>query len=404
MQERPQVELIDPMSPYFSDAEIHSLWRTIGCLCFSGGAGAMSKRCSVWLVMILIGGAPTDLMSQDIGPDVMYAHFIDVGQGDATLLEFSCGAVLIDAGGQDPITSDRLIGYLDNFFDRRPDLNQTISTIIVTHNHTDHTSTLRRVIEEFTVETVVENGQRGSSRDPGDTPLRWMMRRISQGQFSVALVQIDDSEIVEDIGLITPEIDPVDCAGTDPIISIVSADLAENPGWAQRSFRNKNNHSLVVRVEFGHATFLFTGDLQAPAIETMVEYYDGVPTLDVDVYQVGHHGSHNATTETLLETMVDLEIAVISMGACDNRRGNWTGYRYGHPRADIVSMLSDAIDRRRSTPKDVYIAEGTRDFRRIEMRDAIYATGWDGTVRIRATASGRYRVDLVNQRTTPTTC
>ena len=46
--------------------------------------------------------------SAQIANDVMYAHFIDVGQGDATLLEFSCGAILIDAGGQNGETTDKL--------------------------------------------------------------------------------------------------------------------------------------------------------------------------------------------------------------------------------------------------------------------------------------------------------
>lgn len=51
----------------------------------------------------------------------------------------------------------------------------------------------------------------------------------------------------------------------------------------------------------------------------------------------------------------------------------------------------DGITRSR-TPKDVHIAWSTRRFARRRMRDAIFATGWDGTVKVRATAQGSFRV------------
>ena len=52
----------------------------------------------VFFSVVLLFTAPQRLLSQD---NVMVAHYIDVGQANATLLEFSCGAVLIDAGAQD---------------------------------------------------------------------------------------------------------------------------------------------------------------------------------------------------------------------------------------------------------------------------------------------------------------
>jgi len=42
----------------------------------------------------------------------------------------------------------------------------------------------------------------------------------------------------------------------------------DNPGWSYEDFDNKNNHSIVIRVDFGKASFLFTGDLEKPAIAT----------------------------------------------------------------------------------------------------------------------------------------
>jgi beta-lactamase superfamily II metal-dependent hydrolase len=69
----------------------------------------------------------------------MTAHFIDVGQAHSTLLEFSCGAMLIDAGTKDDEHEEELLEYLDEFFDRRTDLDRTLDSILITHDHLDHT-------------------------------------------------------------------------------------------------------------------------------------------------------------------------------------------------------------------------------------------------------------------------
>ena len=62
------------------------------------------------------------------GP-VMKAHFIDVGQANATLLEFKCGVVLIDAGAQDDVYVDGLVDFITSVFDARPELDSTLDPI-----------------------------------------------------------------------------------------------------------------------------------------------------------------------------------------------------------------------------------------------------------------------------------
>lgn len=64
-------------------------------------------------------------------------------------------------------------------------------------------------------------------------------------------------------------------------------------------------------------SFLFTGDLEDTAIERLVDRYRNTATLDVDVYEVGHHGSHNGTTEEVRDAMTP-KIAVISVGHWDD--------------------------------------------------------------------------------------
>jgi competence protein ComEC len=351
-----------------------------------------------WVLVLGLLHESTGLASAQALPDsVMVAHFVDVGQGSAALLEFSCGVVMIDVGGQSAADVDRLVAYLGNFFRARAHLDSTISSIVLTHNHVDHTRALRRIIEVFAVRHVVEHGRRGRPGDIGDASLVWLAAGIAAGQRRVALIDVNDQDIVSDAGLVTNEIDPLQCPGVDPAITILSADLNQNPGWTVSDFRDKNNHSLVVRVDFGESSFLFTGDLEVPAIETLLDYYAGSPMLDADVYQVGHHGSANGTTWELLDAIREPEIAILSVGPCARNEGTFNAFRFGHPRATVVDMLRAAVRRRRSTPKRVPVADGVENFHLLTMRDAVYATGWDGTVTVRATAGGRYQVNLERQ-------
>jgi len=328
----------------------------------------------------------------------MYAHFINVGQADATLPEFPCGAVLIDAGSQDDATQAHLIDYLNKFFNRRSDLNRTLKSVIITHAHIDHTRSLRTVAETFTVEHFVDSGLRDKM---GGTNVRWMCDQIDGGQMpGCERREVLDSAITalpSRTGLSDQHIDPVSCPNCDPRIRILSGQLEEDPGWSPGEFSNYNNHSLVVRVDFGQSSFLITGDLEEPAIETLLEWYDGTELLDIDVYHVGHHGSHNGTTMNLLEEMTP-QIAVISMGFWnfgkkpDGKAKPFTTFAYGHPRLAILEMLRPIVSTSRSSPLTIMAAAGARRFQDYTVTKRIYATGWDGDIAVRATQAGDFRV------------
>ncbi len=108
-------------------------------------------------------------------------------------------------------------------------------------------------------------------------------------------------------------------------------------------------------------------------------------------YQVGHHGSHNGTTVDLLEAMTP-EIAVISVGEWDFGSPNqpFSTHAYGHPRRSIVDMLILAVRWLRPQPTTVMVAERPRTFSQREVRSAIFATSWDGTVMIEASENRSY--------------
>jgi beta-lactamase superfamily II metal-dependent hydrolase len=365
------------------------------------GEGPLTAARSVALLLALSLAAAAPAGGQAIPDSTMVAHFIDVGQGDAALLEFSCGAMMIDAGGQAASDVDHLVDYLRAFFQRRTDLHSTLATILISHDHIDHTRGLRKVVETFHVENVVENGRHGAQGDAGDAGLVWLAAQRHAGAYQGSLTDIDEADVTGDAGLVTEQIDPVSCPGTDPAITVLSADYRENPGWTKQDFQDKNNQSIVARIDFGKSSFLFTGDLEAPAIATLLQFYANSPMLDADVYHVGHHGSDNATTRGLLNAIVKPKIAVISMGSCTRDEGQFNAFKFGHPRRSTVDMLRDAITRRRSAPKRVPVADGVEDFHQVTMRDAIYATGWDGSITIEATSGGRYTVNIEKQRDPP---
>ncbi len=317
----------------------------------------------------------------------MIAHFIDMGQADATLLEFPCGAALIDAGAVEGQES-RLVDYLQRFFETRPDLNETLNVVIITHNHIDHTRALKEVAQRFHILNYVNNGNLGEEGVIGTEDPRWI-----EGQTQIRQTIVKDEKVrrlSRKMGLHNPIIDPLICDSIDPQIRILSGWKTTNPGWTEKHYANMNNHSLVIRVDFGEASFLFTGDLELDGIESLLQWYEGTNLLDTDVYQVGHHGSYNATTPALLRALTP-EIAVISVGKWNDGQGSSSRYNtwnYGHPRDTAVNALRDAIDRKRDSAKWVRVGKKSKKFKRYRIKKAIYATGWDGTIKIKASDAG----------------
>lgn len=322
--------------------------------------------------------------------DVWRVHFIDVGQGLAVLHEFPCGAALFDAGGEqdDKFDSDSaLAAYLDAFFARRTDLRGTLDLLLLTHPHVDHTRGVAMVLGRYTVRHAVDNGQLTGSGAPGQKALQeWAKAHPDR------YLAIHQAAVPADTGLLAGVLDPIACQPTDPQLRALWGQVATDPGWegtrfGKTPFQNQNNHSVVVRVDYGRASGLFTGDLEIPAIRDLIAR--SAPLLDVDIYQVGHHGASNGTTPELVQAMSP-EVAVFSMGP-PHWQSTWTAWKYGHPRLEIVQMLEAGLTRQRR-PADVYVGVASQEFVKRRVQAAIYATGWDGTVVVEATADGRLQV------------
>ncbi len=347
--------------------------------------------------------------------DAMTFHFIDIGQGDATLLEFPCGAILIDTGGEqnDLFDSNKaLLAYLDAFFARRKDLARTLDLLLITHPHIDHNRAALAVLERYQVRGVIDNGadaphsHNDGTPDPGSTQQMavhaWL--RDHPRDPPIAYLGVGAREVPPE-GLTNPIVDPIaGCAASavDPKITLLWGTVSED----LRTYGdNPNNHSVVARVDFGKTSALFTGDLELIGLSRLATRYEAHPELlDVDIYQVGHHGSKNATIHYQMQLMSP-RVAVISMGPYE-RDIPWTARKYGHPNIIALEHLAHPHYgvRGRRTPHAAWVGikgawkdEKKEVFERRTIEQAIYATGWDGTVTITGNANGWLDIQTVGR-------
>lgn len=335
-------------------------------------------------------------------PGWMLSHHIDVGQGNATLLEFSCGLVLIDTGGQKTDAFDgpaRLAEYLEQVFRRRPELNRTIATIFLTHPHKDHTEGVNSLLAaspSLRIGGVVANAKTSGSGFARQKALIDFGRAAN-----VPVSLITNESIRRSDGFTNSSIDALRCQDGDPDVRVLWGSDSGAHGWASEP----NNHSVVIRVDYGESSFLFTGDMEETAQAEFVGSYVRNPDIiDADVYQVGHHGSKNGTTAALLRVMLP-EIAVIGSGNPADEEPGFSAYNFGHPNRVAIELLSNSQFGVTMTRPRVTVPVGISGRRpgrnstppryaQQQLEKAIFSTGWDGDVIIAAELTGRKIVQV----------
>lgn len=216
-------------------------------------------------------------------------HFINVGQGDAILLDLGTTEVLIDGGEKNSGAADYIRQYIDG----------PLEIMVATHSHADHIGGLIDVLSSYKVDSVWVNGENATT-----VTFKTFMNAVAAE--GAALHQVKRGDTTQ--------------AGNLTFVVL-------NPGMPPAA--DPNNNSIVLSLDYGEIDFLFMGDAEN-VTEGRILVQSVVPVPDVDILKVGHHASRAASSPAFLD-FIRPETAVYSAGA---------GNTYGHPHRQAIIALN----------------------------------------------------------------
>ena len=216
-------------------------------------------------------------------------HYIDVGQGDATLIKCGSHAMLIDGGNNNKGTTVQL--YL------KKQGVESLDYVIGTHPDADHIGGLDVIVYKYNCDTVIMPDYEKDTKTYQE------------------LVDVIHDKNMK----ITYPVVGEQYALGEAKFTIIAPNSNSYGG-------NANDYSVAILLEYGKNRFLFTGDAEEASETEMLS--NGIE-LSADVYKVAHHGSRSASTQEFLNAVCP-KYAVISCGE---------GNSYGHPHAEVLNRL-----------------------------------------------------------------
>ena len=218
----------------------------------------------------------------------LIVRFLDVGEGDACLI--TCGDVSMMIDGGPSSASQKIYSILDRLGIERLDY------VVMTHPDADHVGGVAAALTHSTC------GRCFCSVDSYDTKTFSSVKsRLNEMGISIEIPSYGDTFNLGEANVM--------------FVGPISRDNADS-----------NNGSLVLRIDYGSTSFLFTGDAEQQEESDMVRA--GV-NLKADVLKVGHHGSSTSSIASFL-SKVSPKYAIISVGE---------GNSYGHPKSEVLSRL-----------------------------------------------------------------
>jgi len=233
------------------------------------------------------------LAAAAVPDDELRVSFLNIGQGDAILIQRGSQQVLID-GGPSPQALTLELGERMPFWDR------TIELVILSHPHSDHLTGLVEVLQRYQVEQVLYPDLADSS----SLYQEWLSL-IEENDIAYTLARAGQQIDLGD-GVIIEVLNP-----PSPLLAGSGSDL--------------NNNSVVLRLNLGQVSFLLTADIEQ---EAEFELISLPANLASTVLKVAHSGSYTSTTAEFLAAVNPLA-AVISVG--ENP--------FGHPSGDVLARL-----------------------------------------------------------------
>ena len=225
--------------------------------------------------------------------------FIDVGQGDAILIEFPNGkCILIDAGSSS-LRYDAGEKVIVPFLKRKGITK--VDYLLTTHPHSDHIGGVKSILRSIPVDMLVMDSLVFTNR---------MSREILEiaKSMNIGIATLWSGRKIE--------------VDSNVRVYILNPNRDEIPD------RNLNNNSLVLKVVYGNTSMLFVGDVETVVEQKMISHYGSF--LLSDILKVGHHGSLTSTSDNFLQT-VQPKNAIISVGMHN---------RFNHPSPFILKRLA----------------------------------------------------------------
>jgi competence protein ComEC len=302
---------------------VNGRWQKLRNLA-SGAAGVMKagvnvtfglKRSMKWLIIPLaIIAAMVSFTAAAMPDDDLHVSFLDVGEGDAILVQKGNKQILID-GGPSPQEITLQLSKHMAFWDR------TIDLVILTHPHQDHLGGLVEVLKRYRVGAVLYPGM------DYESPL-----------YNEFLRCLSEKEIKSTAAIAGQQVNMADGV----VIKVLNP--PENPLTGTES--DIDNASMVLLLEDGVISFLLAGDIMR---DTEREFIRERAEIAGTILKVAHHGSDTSSTAEFL-AVVNHQIAVISCGA-DNK--------FGFPKEEVIKRLGEKVGKENILRTDI---DGTIDF------------------------------------------
>jgi competence protein ComEC len=261
---------------------------------------------SVLLILIWL------FFSSSGATDKLVVYFLDIGQGDATLIRTPGGQNILIDGGPD----NNLLGQLGEVL---PWWERKIDYVIISHYHDDHFLGLMELLKKYKVTNILVTAQQ-----PPDFNYQVWLDVLKQHHLQPTIVKLGEKFVLNN-------------------------DLSWQVLAADDDHKDYNENSLVLRLSYKNIDFLMMGDLPIGGEEKLLNNNFG---LESEILKVGHHGSKYSSGEDFL-SVVKPRICVIESGL-DNK--------FGHPHQETLQRLEKVGCQIRNTQIDGQISILTDGF------------------------------------------
>lgn len=229
--------------------------------------------------------------------DAVYVHFIDVGQGSATLIQQGTKGIIIDAGEKE--YGNIVVDYI-----KSAGVNE-LALAVASHPHSDHIGGLDEVLNAFPTNEIIMP-ELINENTPTTRVYEDLLTAIDENNTPVTFINEETfyCNMTNDVELITH-------------------------GPVEQS-DNLNDMSVMCYINCFDTAFFIPGDAEKDELRSVYNVSD-IYDLGADVMAMAHHGSSTSIYEPFLDA-VDADVAVISCGE-DNS--------YGHPHDEATDYIEE---------------------------------------------------------------